>query len=97
MRTRTLAAFAAVSVLVFAACGDDDEGASGDSTIAELAPATEAIEPPGADAATSAPEAAAAATAAAVDTTGPAAAAVETTGAAAAAADTTEAIEPPGA
>jgi osmoprotectant transport system substrate-binding protein len=35
MRTRSFAALAAVSVLVFAACGDDDDDAAGDTTIAE--------------------------------------------------------------
>ncbi len=75
MRSRSLAALAAVSVLVFAACGDDDEDAGGDTTGVVAAPAPAATEPAAAGAET---------TAAGAETT----AAVETTAAALAAATT---------
>jgi osmoprotectant transport system substrate-binding protein len=102
MRTRSFAAFAAVAVLIFAACGDDDEGAGGDTTVVGLAPA--ATEPAAAADTTEAgavtPAAAETTAVAAAETTAAPegtleAAAVETTEAAAAtteaAAATTEA------
>ncbi len=91
MRTRSFAALAAVSVLIFAACGDDDEGAGGDTTIAGLAPAATA---PAAAAETRPTAGGRDDTAAAAATTAAAAAAVTTEAAAettAAAAETTAA------
>jgi osmoprotectant transport system substrate-binding protein len=93
MRSRSLAALAAVSVLIFAACGDDDEDAGGDTTGVVGAPAAAPTEPEAAAVETTAagvetPAAGVETTAAGVETS---AAGVETTAAGAAAAETTAA------